>query len=199
MKDSAQQITDGLRLLLDRLDPDNLRAAGKYYRLIGTLTLFIEHRIGSSADSDYLARTALDTVAAKLAQGEDIQNIQAYSFGVARNVLSAYRRKALQESANSYLAGMIHGGEHTRRETIAKELEEGCRQKCLQALPEDQRDLIVRYYQNGLHSKTYRDSLAHELNITIEALCNRISRIKKKLGDCHGQCVRARKEAAILW
>ena len=199
MKESAQQMANVLRLLLERLDPDSLRAAEKYYRLIGTLTLFIEHRTGRSADSDDLARQTLDIVAVKLAQGEEIQNIQAYSFGVARNVLTAYRRKAVHESMHEYLASTIRDDRQANRETVTKEVEELCRQKCLQALPIDQRDLIVRYYRNGLHSKQYRDQLARELNITVEALCNRISRIKKKLGECHGQCVRTRKDAAILW
>jgi DNA-directed RNA polymerase specialized sigma24 family protein len=197
MTDSAQQMIDGLRLLLARLDRDGLLASEKYYRLISTLTLFIEHRIGISADSEYLARVTLDTVATKLAQGENIQNLQAYSFGVARNVLSAYRRKATHESAKEYLA-VAASCEQGSQETITKEVEEACRQKCLRALPEEQRDLIVRYYQNGLQSKQYRDLLARELEITTEALCNRISRIKKKLGECHGLCVRARKDAAIL-
>src|SRR5581483_9076614 len=133
--------------------------------------------------SDYLARTALDTVAVKLEQGEDIQNLQAYSFGVARNILNADRRKAMHESANELFARIPSDEGHGNQETIAKEVEESCRHKCLQALPDEQRELIVRYYQNGLHSKTYRDQLARELNTTTDALCNRISRIKKKLGE----------------
>jgi len=198
MKDSTQQQTiQGLKYLLERLDTDHLRAADRYYRLLGVLTLFLEHRMGRAVDSDDLARKTLDTVAEKLAQGEDIQNIQAYSFGVARNLLSAYRRRAVHESMDDRLAESLRDDRQMLQETITKEVEEECRHHCLRSLSPEKRNLIIRYYSKGLHAKDYKAQLAKELGITTEALSNRISRIKKKLSECRQDCIRVRREAAL--
>jgi DNA-directed RNA polymerase specialized sigma24 family protein len=199
MTDQAQPDEQGLRTLLDRLDCDLHCAAGKYYRLVGILTIFIENRATIDIDSDELARKALDIVAAKLAQGEDIQNVQAYSFGIARNLVSAQRRKSVPDPLDYSLVFSIRDDRQANFEAIAKEVEEDCRRKCLELLPAERRDLIVRYYQTSLRSKHYREELARELSIGVEALCNRISRIKSKLNECYRRCVRAGRESAISW
>jgi len=199
MKKGNEQTVHGLRILLERLDSENLRAAEKYYHLLGVLTLFLENRIGRAADSDDLARKTLDIVAEKLADGEDIKNIQAYSFAVAKNLLRAYQRKAVCVSAEEQDFAAGGHGDPRFQETIFKEIEEECRQKCLQSLDPEKRDLIIRYYQRGLHSKTYREELAQELNIKAEALGNRISRIKKKLSECHLECIRSKQEGNVFW
>jgi DNA-directed RNA polymerase specialized sigma24 family protein len=199
MKKSDEQTVHGLRMLLDRLDTENLRAAEKYYHLLGVLTLFLENRMGQALDSDDLARKTLDIVAEKLASGVDIKNIQAYSFAVAKNLLHAYRRRPVCESVEDQDVVVAGHSYPAIQETMIKEIEEECRQKCLQSLDPDRRDLIMRYYQRGLHSKAYREELAQELSLSVEALGNRISRIKKKLSACHLDCVRSRQESNPLW
>jgi DNA-directed RNA polymerase specialized sigma24 family protein len=199
MSDRAQPDVQGLRTLLDRLDSDLHCAAGKYYRLIGILTIFIENRATIDIDSDELARKALDIVATKLVQGEDIQNVQAYSFGIARNLVSAQTKKSISDrSDHSFVCG-IRDDRQANFEAIAKEVEEDCRRKCLELLPTERRDLIVRYYQTALQSKQYREDLARELSIGVDALFNRISRIKNKLNECYRRCVRAGRDNAIPW
>ncbi len=199
MTDRAQPDVQGLRTLLDRLDSDLHCAAGKYYRLVGILTIFIENRATSDIDSDELARKVLDIVAAKLAQGEDIQNVQAYSFGVARNLVNTQRRKSISDLLDHSFVSGIRADRQANFEAIAKEVEEDCRRKCLELLPAERRDLIVRYYQTGLQSKQYREELARELSMGVGALSNRISRIKSKLNECYRRCVRAGRDNAIPW
>ena len=199
MTDRAQPDVQGLRTLLDRLDSDLHCAAGKYYRLVGILTIFIENRATSDIDSDELARKVLDIVAAKLAEGEDIQNVQAYSFGVARNLVNTQRRKSISDLLDHSFVSGIRDDRQANFEAIAKEVEENCRRKCLELLPTERRDLIVRYYQTGLQSKQYREELARELSMGVGALVNRLSRIKSKLNECYRRCVRAGRDNAIPW
>ena len=70
--------------LLDHLDRDRARAADRYEELRRILVRFFEWR--SAPFPEELADATFDRVARKLAEGVMIENIGAYSYGVARLV-----------------------------------------------------------------------------------------------------------------
>src|SRR5579872_2367417 len=103
-KDNSRHTILGLEILLKRLDPDPHQAGEKYCQLLSALAFFIERVLGCSIDSEDIAREVLDIIATRLGSDKDIQNLQAYSFGVARNVLSAHQRKNMRVLEDNLLA-----------------------------------------------------------------------------------------------
>lgn len=190
--------SSGLQMLLERLDGDHLCAGRKYRDLTVTLSLFCERRMRRPADADDIVRRTIDIVAAKLAGGNDILNLRAYSFAVARHLLRDYRKRVLPEHIDEHLARTLKCTRHLAQvEYLEKEAKDECRQRCLNSLPTEQRDLILKYYHRGLHCKPYREQMARELEINIEALNNRISRIRKKLCQCCSGCTNRLKTSKL--
>lgn len=180
---------NGLQMLLERLDQDNLCAGRKYRDLIGMLLMFCEQQMHCPVYADDIVRRTIDIVAQKLSGGEDIINPRAYSVAVARHLLSDHRKRLIPEYIDDHLAHTLKCNRQlVQIDSIEKEVREECRQKCLESLPGEQRELIVKYYERGLHCKLYREEMARELNINVEALNNRISRIRKKLNQCCKNC-----------
>lgn len=180
---------DGFDILLERLDQDDLRAGCKYRNLIRILLGFCEQQMRYPAYADDIVRRTIDIVVEKLAGGRNILNLNAYSFAVARHLLSDYRKRLLPEYIDDNLTHTLKCNRHLAQiDSIGKEIMEECREKCLQSLPDEQRNLIVKYYERGLHCKVYREEMARNLGISVEALNNRISRIRKKLNQCCHNC-----------
>ena len=62
-----------------------------------------------------------------------------------------------------------------------------CMKKCLQALPPEERDLIVK---NCNLDKKGKEEMARALGLTINALRLRVFRIRTRLHQCREKCVR---------
>jgi RNA polymerase sigma factor (sigma-70 family) len=78
--------------------------------------------------------------------------------------------------------------EYARREA---QLE--CLQKCLTALPPEQRKLITHYYRGDKDTKIKgRRELADELGIPLNALRIRASRLRGKLEVCLRKCLQGK-------
>jgi DNA-directed RNA polymerase specialized sigma24 family protein len=70
-----------------------------------------------------------------------------------------------------------------------------CFDACLDSLPADSRDLILRYYVDERRAKIDgRVELAKTLGITSAALRSRAQRIRDRLEKCVGRC---RKNGAV--
>jgi RNA polymerase sigma factor (sigma-70 family) len=180
----------GLQMFLKCLDQDDQCASRKYIHLTGILSIFCEQQIRSSAYADDIVARTVDIVAAKLSSGEDILNLYAYSFAVARHLLSDYRKRLIPEHIDDKLAQTLKCNRQLgEQDSVAKEIKEECHEKCLDSLPKEQRALITKYYERGLHCKLHREEMAIDLCINTEALNNRISRIRKKLTRCCHDCL----------
>lgn len=65
-----------------------------------------------------------------------------------------------------------------------------CFERCLQSLPDENRDVILEYYQEEKRSKIdRRKTLAERLGVPLNALRIRACRIRAKLETCVGDCV----------
>ena len=74
--------------------------------------------------------------------------------------------------------------EGTDREFDERRIE--CMEKCLQALPSEERDLIVK---NCILDKKGKEELAKSLGLTMNALRIRAFRIRMRLHECREKCV----------
>src|SRR5437016_12714077 len=76
---------EAFELLLDSLDANRERAGAKYENLRRKLIEFFEAR-GSYSPADHADET-INRVARRIAEGEDIESLERYSYGVARLLL----------------------------------------------------------------------------------------------------------------
>lgn len=192
------QLTGGaLERLLDRLDPDRDTAGQRYESLRQTLVKFFDWRGASSPDD--CADETLDRLIRKLDEGAHIEEVGRYAHGIARLVLLEQMRDPLPRAA---LLEDVPGAAAlvvTPPVPVDDEDEDSgtrdCFDACLDSLPADSRDLILRYYVDERRAKIDgRVELAKTLGITSAALRSRAQRIRDRLEKCVARC---RKKEAV--
>ncbi len=170
------------------LDDDRERAGVRYEALrVGLVRLF-DWR--GALDPITCADETLNRVIAKIGAGETIRDIPTYCHGVARLVLletlraQNQRQGSLDEvPAHRLAAQTIHEDEDEDREV--------CFQKCLRSLPHENRQLILQYYHDEGRAKiNHRARLADDLGIPLNALRNRVQRIRARLEECVQACLK---------
>lgn len=172
----SQELFEGL---LDWLGPDRDQAGLKYEQIRGGLINYFTFR--APCDAEDLADETINRVISRL---PDIQNYvngerAPYFFGVARKVQLEYlRRKTPQPPSDP--------GVDSER----VEVEYQCLELCIRKLSEENRELVLRYYQaDGRQKIEDRKQLAEELGIAPNALRIRAYRIRAALQKCLEKCV----------
>ena len=161
----------GARKLLAVLDSDPARASEKFANLRLNLLRYFEWNHAASPED--LAQEVLCRALARVNQGQSVfaANPKSYFFGIARNVLFEHWKRVpdpLPISAASGPCLASSGGlAEMERELLLSE--------CLDQLPPDDRELIVRYYGEG------SDEVLAGLSISSNALRIRIHRIKTRM------------------
>ena len=177
---------EALEQLLARLGPDRERAAREYQRMRAKLADFFDGR-GSNC-SDVLADETLDRVARRLAEGECVERLPSYAYGVARRVLLEWqKRRTREEAALGVLRGTARGADPGGDAERAV----ACLERCLAELPEESRALIVAYYReaHGRSPVEGRKLLASRLGLADGALKTRAHRIRVRLQECLRACL----------
>lgn len=182
--------SNAFELFLARLDPDSLQAADKYEELRLKLTKFFVWRGCPESQADPLADETLDRVAAKLAQGVEIQSLKAFACETGRYVWLEYRRKYKEDNF----------GDDTPEIAVEPQLPDdpdlriACLRSCLVEITNDENDrvLILGYYdtENVEKIKDQRKSLAEKLGLTANTLKVKASRLRDRLEKCINECVR---------
>jgi len=175
----------GLSRLLDRLDPDPDRAALAYESLRHTLLSFFNWR-GAWAPEECADQT-LDRLAAKLDQGLLVGDVRPFARGIARLVLlEAYRRpEARAARADESELDRLPAAPEGQAEPL-----HDCLERCLARLPDEGRDLILRYYVNqGRLKIESRRRLAAELGTSEGGLRSRAQRVRNGLERCVNRCL----------
>ena len=172
--------------LLTALGTDRDNAATKYLELHRNLVRFFEWR-GCSFPDDHADET-LNRVAKKIALGEEVRNLSSYSLGVARLLLleiikeRTREQNALKETANTQ--------ESAENSTDSEESLE-CLRECLKQLSDENRELVLRYYQGEKGEKVRnRKGLVERLGVPVNTLRMRVLRLREKLQVCVEECVR---------
>jgi DNA-directed RNA polymerase specialized sigma24 family protein len=186
---------ESLDALLRCLDPDRARAGAAYGSLRERLARYFEWRGCELAD--VLADEVLDRVGRRLAAGIDLQadDPRQYIYGVARLVMlealkAQRKRRAALEDLRHITAEAADG---------PRDAEEQDRRllRCLNALDDGQRSLVLRYYAcDGRTLIRAREQLAADLGMPLNALRIRVFRLRERLAEClarHGAGREARR------
>jgi DNA-directed RNA polymerase specialized sigma24 family protein len=166
-------------LFLARLNADPMLAGEKYERLRARLIYFFERK-GCRIPAE-LSDETINRVARKVEEGLEIEDVFKFSYGVAHLVLLEHWRDPEREWEQ--LDKRVSSPK-SDREFDERRLE--CMEKCLHALPSEERDLIVK---NCILDKKGKEELAKSLGLTMNALRIRASRIRTKLHECRKKCV----------
>lgn len=183
--------TTDFELLLERLASNPTQAAEKYELLRLKLVKSLSWKGCPDSEADALADLTFDRVAGKLAQGEEILNINAYAGEVLRFVWLEHRRKRKEYAAGGDLP-------ETAVEPDIEIFDEPdlrlrCLRKCLAEVSPDENDkiLIVGYYDTeaGEKNKDTRKNLAEKLGLTMTTLKVKACRLRERLERCINKCV----------
>ena len=176
--------------LLFSIDEDRETASEKYLQIRKNLVRFFETR--GFFDAETHADEVLNRVTKKIDSGESFENIGSYVYGVARFLILELRKKSFKQEA------------HLKQQptsTLPPEIEEeeersaklNCLNCCLNELSEENRRLIIAYYQGEKRDKIEnRQRLAESLGIPQNALRSRAVRLREKLENCISRCLRKR-------
>lgn len=182
--------SEAFNCLLQAFDTDRDTAGQKYETIRRKLTEFFEAR-GSDSPPDH-ADESINRVARKIAEGEQIQDLNAYFYGVARLVWLENLRARDKEPTPLELAPTPFAANTSELEVERQHREDRltCLEVCLTQLSGPNRTLIIEYYQEEKGLKIeHRKRQAERMNTTLNGLRLRASRIRSELTQCVHSCV----------
>lgn len=170
--------------LLVCLDADRERAGERYETIRRKLMKFFECR-GCPFPEEFTDE-AINRVARKLDQGEELHNPSGYFYGVARMVFMESLREQEKERAALERLSLRpvpeDPDESARRQ---------CMERCLHSLPPESRQLIVQYHQGEKRARIEtREALAAQWRLPLNALRIRVHRLREKLETCVEGCLK---------
>jgi len=171
------------------LDANRETAGVKYESLRVRLIKFFVWRNCEMAEE--LADTVFDRILRKIAEGEAIQNINAYSATIAQFVFKEnLRNPALLSESLEENPNVQHFVEKDSSETNETEnLRFDCLEKCLSAMDLETRRLLIAYHDTDERTMIpTRKLLAETLEISLNTLRIRVCRLKSKLENCVRDC-----------
>ena len=165
----------------------NRDEAGIQYELARRKVVrFFEWRAVSAAE-EYADET-INRVARRIDEGQNIDKLMAYIFGVARIILKEAIKE--RERAPIPLDDAPAGLRQKAPEPVDPDERQVCFDRCLEALGVENRNLILLYYEGqGRMKIDNRQELADKLHIPLNALRIRVHRIKRTLEGCIAECL----------
>lgn len=171
--------------LLACLDPDAETAGEKYEAIRQKLVKFFDWR-GAHFPEDCADET-LNRVTRKIDEGDAIQDVATYCHGVARLVFLETLKSADSKRTDFEELPPLAAPESVIEEPDARQ---ECFNHCLRELPAASQQVLLQYYQDEKRSKiNNRLSLAERLGIPLNALRNRVQRLRDKLEQCIHHCL----------
>ncbi len=176
-----------LAKLLACLDADAERAGEQYEAIRLALVKFFDWRRAHFPED--LADETLNRVIRKIDEGETLRDLPTYCLGVARFVWRESLRSPDHLRADiEELASHAAPAQTSLTETDERQ---SCFEHCLEALPLESRQLILRYYQDERRQKIdQRLALAVRLGIPLNALRSRAQRIRGQMAQCIAECLK---------
>ena len=170
------------------LSSDREEAIKKYGIIELKLLRFFEWRGCDTPDS--CTHDTFDRVMRRIDEGQTITNIAGYFYKTAHLVLleSLREMKKRDELTENMTKVAPPDFEDDNEENPRLQ----CFDDCLAALTDENRKLIIRYYEEEKGEKiAHRKKLAAEFNIPMNALRIRVHRIRKGLEKCVKDCAAA--------
>jgi DNA-directed RNA polymerase specialized sigma24 family protein len=182
-----QAASSGFTRLLARLHSDPDQAATEYERLRHALEKFFDWHCAWPPEE--CADETLDRLVIKLATDVRVDDVRAYARGIARLVLLEWRRRPApisMDESRDYPAASLAVEEDDDQALSS------CFERCLSALSDDTRSLVLDYYVDERGAKIdNRRRLARSLGLSESALRNRVQRVRKRLERCVQTCTSA--------
>jgi DNA-directed RNA polymerase specialized sigma24 family protein len=178
------------QLLLDRLDADPAIAAEMYETLRIKLVHLLQWRGCAESYADELADKTLDRVAAKLAGGEEVENINAFASAVARYIWLEHSRKNRTDTVGDDLPETPVEMDMSFLDDPDERMK--CLRRCIATkFTDDEKRLVVNYYDTEADekAKTARRRLAESFGLTMNAMKVRACRLRMRLEACINDCV----------
>jgi len=173
--------------LLNRFST-NREAAGIEYET--TRQKLVRFFLSRSIDlADVYADETINRVARRIDEGQDIDNLRGYFYGVAQLVF----KEILKDKDRA--AVPIEDAPPQRLAQKAPEQKDPdlrlmCFDRCLESLAPESRQLILEYYEEEGRAKIVRrQQLADRLRIPLNALRIRAHRIRVGLEECIQSCL----------
>jgi DNA-directed RNA polymerase specialized sigma24 family protein len=172
--------------LLAALSPNREEAAQAYEVLRYKLIRFFESRSVTLAENR--ADEVLNRIAKRIDEGQHVDNVTAYGYRVAYLVFLETLKEP--EHTEIDLDAAPPSAQATQFEDDEHEQRQRCFDRCLNALPADNRRMILSYYQEERRAKIeMRRNLATQMTISLDALRIRVHRIRKGLEECITHCL----------
>ena len=179
---------------LQTLDSDQDAAAEKYLRLRSSLESFFEWR--DCENTEDLTDIVFDRVTKKIIEGEIIENIEAFCISIAKFIVLEHKRKIARNTDLNEVSDTENFAETFESEDLKKRNLE-CLRKCLSKLPDKKRKLLVDYYDTEEATMIpKRKSLAEKLDLNLNSLRIRVSRLRSKLEQCTKDCCGAKRKVS---
>jgi DNA-directed RNA polymerase specialized sigma24 family protein len=170
---------------LSRLDIDREKAGAKYESVRLKLLKYFQWR-GSDC-SDIETDETINRVARRIEEGENVYNLNAYIYGVAKLVYAESfktrnRNEPLDEASRLEATFVEDDPEVRKRQT--------CFERCLGYLTDVDRETITEYYQFEKGKKIeHRKQLADRFGISMNALRIKAHRLRMNLEACMRECL----------
>jgi DNA-directed RNA polymerase specialized sigma24 family protein len=182
----------GFTRLLEWLATGAASPGDQYVEVRRRLVAYFERRNRPAAED--LADETLSRIGRTLEQGGVIRTKPPIRYGyvVAKFVLLEDLRRQrrsveFDEGRTASISDADFAGVDDSRAGRERRLE--CLDRCLRALPADQRELVVEYYREAHpHRIDHRRRMAERLGITKNALAVRAFRIREALMACVESC-----------
>ena len=184
-KNRKWTLTDeAFSILLDTLGADRDLAAARYEALRARLIRFFGwERCPAAPD---LADEVLNRLAKRLLEGERVEAVEKYAYGIARMILREVGAKSERNAAA--VAELLRLAPEQR---LAEPKSLGCVTQCLSRLAPQERDFILEYYTgDGRQRIENRRKMASRLNLPLNAVRNRALRLRERLERCSLECMR---------
>jgi DNA-directed RNA polymerase specialized sigma24 family protein len=164
----------------------NREDAGSQYELMRRrLIRFFEWRSVDRAEE--LADETINRVARRIVDGQAIDNLRSYFYGVARMVLMEARKERERAPLPLDEAPEIR---NERTDIEESDRRFNCFDRCLESLAPENRQLIMEYYREERRAKiALRQQLAERYRIQPNALRIRAHRIRMSLEMCITGCL----------
>jgi RNA polymerase sigma factor (sigma-70 family) len=178
--------------LLARLHQDPQQRALKYEELHLKLVKFFQWSYCSAAED--LADETLTRTARKLCAGnEEVADVEAFVWGIARRIRQEGRKKdfktiGLSEITEDRISDAGASLQAIERKIHARQ-EQKCLRNCLQRLTPEDQELFLAYRIDKGHYLQKRKELAEKFGLTASALRVRIIRLREKLEKCVARCL----------
>jgi len=175
--------------LLRQFSADRDEAGELYEFARRKLIRFFEWRSIGSAEE--CVDEVMERAARRIDEGQKIDNLMAYLFGIARIV---YKEKLRERDRTPQSLDETRPDVRPSNtpEPVEPDERQLCFDKCLAELPPDNRDLILDYFEGTGGAKIRsRQGIADRLGIPLNALRIRVHRIRKSLEDCIAECLAA--------